>query len=245
MTKLSNFALNQWLSPSGEGIPQYNAITGEVISTASSEGLSFDEMMDYARRIGNRNLRKMTFQERGLMLKALALHMNGLKKKYYPISYLTGATKADSWIDIDGGIGTLFAYASLRKQFGNEPHFVEGEHAPLSRGGTFIGQHILVPKRGVAVHINAFNFPIWGMLEKCAVNWLAGMPAIVKPAEQTSFLTHAFVQDMVASGILPEGAIQLACFGETFIHSCLTCNDGRVCQSLDNGRFLGRVQCLD
>ena len=211
MQKLKNYVLGEWQTHKGQGIPQYNALTGEVISTCGNEGLSFGDMADYARKVGNKNLRKMTFQERGLMLKALALHMNGLRKKYYPISYLTGATKADSWIDIEGGIGTLFAYASLRRQFGNEPHFVEGEHAPLSKGGSFIGQHILVPKRGVAVHINAFNFPIWGMLEKCAVNWLAGMPAIVKPSEQTSFLTQAFVEDMIRSGILPDGAIQLVC----------------------------------
>lgn len=211
MQKLKNYALGEWQAHKGEGIPQYNAITGEVISTCGNEGLSFSDMADYARKVGNKNLRKMTFQERGLMLKALALHMNNLRKKYYPISYLTGATKADSWIDIEGGIGTLFAYASLRRQFGNEPHFVEGDYAPLSKGGSFIGQHILVPKRGVAVHINAFNFPIWGMLEKCAVNWLAGMPAIVKPSEQTSFLTQAFVEDIINSNILPEGALQLVC----------------------------------
>jgi oxepin-CoA hydrolase/3-oxo-5,6-dehydrosuberyl-CoA semialdehyde dehydrogenase len=211
MQKLKNYALGEWQAHKGEGIPQYNAITGEVISTCGNEGLSFSDMADYARKVGNKNLRKMTFQERGLMLKALALHMNNLRKKYYPISYLTGATKADSWIDIEGGIGTLFAYASLRRQFGNEPHFVEGDYAPLSKGGSFIGQHILVPKRGVAVHINAFNFPIWGMLEKCAVNWLAGMPAVVKPSEQTSFLTQAFVEDIINSNILPEGALQLVC----------------------------------
>ncbi len=211
MQKLKNYVLGEWQAHKGDGIPQYNAITGEVISTCGNEGLSFGDMADYARKVGNKNLRKMTFQQRGLMLKALALHMNDLRKKYYPMSYLTGATKSDSWVDIEGGIGTLFAYASLRKQFGNEPHFVEGEHAALSKNGTFIGQHILVPKRGVAVHINAFNFPIWGMLEKCAVNWLAGMPAIVKPSEHTSFLTQAFVEDIIKSGILPEGALQLVC----------------------------------
>ncbi|MEL6653019.1 MAG: aldehyde dehydrogenase family protein, partial [Bacteroidota bacterium] len=187
--KLQNYALGQWQDHAGEGIPQYHAITGEVISTAGSEGLDFAEMMHYARTLGNPALRKLTFQERGRMIKALALHLHAKRKEYYPISYQTGATKGDSWIDIDGGIGNLFAYASLRRRFPDETYYVDGEFANLSREGTFIGHHIMVPKRGVAIHINAFNFPIWGMLEKCAVNWLAGVPAIVKPAEQTSFLT--------------------------------------------------------
>ncbi|MEL7534376.1 MAG: phenylacetic acid degradation bifunctional protein PaaZ, partial [Bacteroidota bacterium] len=208
-TKLQNYALGQWQEHAGEGIPQYHAITGEVIYTAGSEGLDFAEMMAYARSVGNPALRKMTFQERGQMIKKLALFLHERRKSYYPISYQTGATKSDSWVDIDGGIGNLFAYASLRKRFPNESYYVDGEFANLSREGTFIGHHIMVPKRGVAIHINAFNFPIWGMLEKCAVNWLAGVPAIVKPAEQTSFLTEAMVKDIIGSGILPEGSLQL------------------------------------
>ncbi|RMG16000.1 MAG: phenylacetic acid degradation bifunctional protein PaaZ [Bacteroidetes bacterium] len=209
--KLANFAMGQWLPHAGAGISQYDAITGEIISTCGSEGLDFGEMMDYARRVGNPNLRRLSFQQRGLMLKALALFLHERRKSYYPISYRTGATKGDSWIDIDGGIGTLFAYASLRRQFTNAAFHVDGDAAVLSRKGGFIGQHIMVPRRGVAVHINAFNFPVWGMLEKCAVNWLAGMPAIVKAAEPTSFLTQAMVKDIIASGILPEGALQLIC----------------------------------
>ena len=208
---IPNFALGQWQPHEGEGIAQYNAITGQLISTVGSQGLDYAAMAQYAREVGNRNLRKMTFHQRGRMLKKLALHLYGMRKKYYPLSYQTGATKVDSWIDIDGGIGTLFAYASLRKKFQDQPYFVDGETAPLSKEGTFVGQHIMVPRRGVAIHINAFNFPIWGMLEKLAVNLLAGMPAIVKPAEQTSYLTQAMVQDIVASGILPEGALQLVC----------------------------------
>lgn len=211
MPKLDNFALGQWIPHEGEGMPQYNAITGDLITSCGSEGLSFEEMAEYGRKVGNPNLRKMTFQERGMMIKKLALFLNKRRLDYYPISYKTGATKADSWVDIDGGIGTLFAYASLRKAFSNDPFYVDGESARLSKEGTFIGHHIMVPKRGVAVHINAFNFPIWGMLEKCAVNWLAGVPAIVKAAEQTSFLTQAMVKDIIASGILPEGALQLVC----------------------------------
>ena len=209
--KLENFSLGKWQPHAGEGLPQYNAVTGELISTCGSEGLSFSDMADYARRVGNPNLRRMTFLQRGLMLKKLALYLNKRRKDYYPVSYLTGATKGDSWIDIDGGIGTLFAYASLRKQLPDATHVVDGELANLSREGSFMGHHIMVPRRGVAIHINAFNFPVWGMLEKCAVNWLAGMPAIVKAAEPTSFLTARVVKDIIKSGILPAGSLQLVC----------------------------------
>jgi oxepin-CoA hydrolase/3-oxo-5,6-dehydrosuberyl-CoA semialdehyde dehydrogenase len=166
--------------------------------------------LHYGRQHGQ-VLRSMTFQERGRMIKALAMYLMERKAKYYEVSYATGATKVDSWIDIEGGIGNLFANASLRKQFPNETYYVDGELAPLSKGGSFIGHHIMVPKEGVAIHINAYNFPIWGMLEKVAVNWLAGMPAIVKPATVTSFLTQAMVEDIIASGILPPGALQLIC----------------------------------
>ncbi len=210
--KLDNYIQGNWITHEGDGIAQYNAVTGDVISTVNEkEGLDFAGVLEYGRAVGNRNLRKMTFLQRGLMLKKLALFLQKRRKSYYPISYLSGATKADSWVDIDGGIGTLFAYASLRKKFPDEVFFVDGETVGLSKEGTFIGQHIMVPKAGVAVHINAFNFPIWGMLEKLAVNLLAGMPAVVKPAEQTSYLTHAMVKDIIESGILPEGALQLVC----------------------------------
>lgn len=208
---LHNFVLGKWVPHDGKGIPQYNAITGELIATCGSEGLDYAEMASYARKTGGLALRKMTFQERGRMLKALALHLHAIRKKYYPISYQSGATKGDSWIDIDGGIGTLFAYASLRKKFPDEPFYVDGDVANLSKEGTFLGSHIMVPKQGVAIHINAFNFPIWGMLEKLAVNLLAGVPAIVKPSELTSYLTEAMVRDIIASEILPTGALQLDC----------------------------------
>lgn len=210
-TKLRNYAAGSWQEHKGDGFEQYNAITGELISTASSEGLDYEEMADYARRVGGKALRAMTFYERGYMLKKLALHLDSIKKKYYSISYLSGATKSDSWVDIDGGIGTLFTYASLRRQMGNQRFYVDGDTAKISTNGTFVGQHIMSPKQGVVVHINAFNFPIWGMLEKLSANWLAGVPAIVKPSEITSYLTQAMVEDIVASGIIPEGAIQLDC----------------------------------
>ncbi len=209
--KLQNYALGRWVNGDGNGQVLYHAVTGEAVAEASSKGLDFDAMMQYARRKGGTALRKMTFHERGRMLKALALHLTELKAKYYPISYKTGATKADSWIDIDGGIGTLFAYASLRRQFPDQFFYVDGDIAPLSKGGSFLGHHIMVPKEGVAVHINAFNFPVWGMLEKLSANLLAGVPAIVKPATLTCFLAEAVVRDIIASGILPEGALQLIC----------------------------------
>ncbi|MCY7327822.1 MAG: aldehyde dehydrogenase family protein, partial [Saprospiraceae bacterium] len=209
MLPLNNYALHRWLPGEGEGIPQYHAITGDQIGTASSEGLDYAAILDYGRKTGGPPLRRMTFHERGRMLKALALYLNERKEKYYTVSHWTGATRQDSWVDIEGGIGNLFAYSSLRRRFPNEPYYVEGETIRLSKENTFIGHHILVPKQGVAIHINAFNFPIWGMLEKIAVNLLAGMPAVVKASEQTSYLTEAMVRDIVDSGILPDGALQL------------------------------------
>ncbi len=211
MIKLKNYAAGEWVEGTGTGTDLFNSITGEKIFEASSAGLDFGMMMDYARRTGGPALRRMTFHERGRMLKALALHLNEKKESFYKVSWATGATRADSWIDIEGGIGNLFAYASLRKQFPDETYYVDGEVAKLSKEGTFIGHHITVPKEGVAIHINAYNFPVWGMLEKIAVNLLAGMPAIVKPATVTSFLTEAVVQEIISSGILPEGALQLIC----------------------------------
>lgn len=208
---LNNYALGKWIAGEGEGQLLYNAITGDAIASASSKGLDFAAMCDYARTVGGPKLRKMTFPERGRMLKALALHLMEKKDLFYKISWATGATKADSWVDIEGGIGNLFSYASLRRTFPNETFCVEGDVAKLSKQNTFIGHHICVPKEGVAIHINAFNFPVWGMLEKVAVNWLAGVPAIVKPATLTSFLTEAVAKEIIASGILPEGALQLIC----------------------------------
>ena len=211
MNQLHNYACGQWVAGADKGQELFNAITGEAIATASSKGIDFARMLDYARSVGGPKLRSMTFQERGLMLKALALHLLSKKESFYKISWATGATRADSWVDIEGGIGNLFTYASLRRQFPNETYCYDGDVARLSKNNTFIGHHICVPKEGVAIHINAFNFPVWGMLEKVAVNWLAGVPAIVKPATITSFLTEAVVKEIIASGIVPEGALQLIC----------------------------------
>jgi oxepin-CoA hydrolase/3-oxo-5,6-dehydrosuberyl-CoA semialdehyde dehydrogenase len=207
--QLLNYTCGEWVAGSGKQAELLDASTGELIASTSSGGLDFAHMLHYARTVGGPPLRKMTFPERGRMLKALAQYLFDRKEKYYAISYRTGATKADSWVDIEGGIGNLFANASLRRVLGNMPFYVDGDAVKTSKGGTFIGHHIMVPKEGVAVHINAFNFPIWGMLEKVAVNWMAGVPAVVKPATVTSYLTEAMVKDIIASGILPEGAIQL------------------------------------
>jgi oxepin-CoA hydrolase / 3-oxo-5,6-dehydrosuberyl-CoA semialdehyde dehydrogenase len=211
MTKLGNYITGKWIEGDGNGQELYNAVTGEVVANATTKGLDFASILNYGREVGNPALRKMTFQERGRMLKALALHLGQKKELFYNISYKTGATKGDSWIDIEGGIGNLFSNASLRRKLPDEIYALDGDHIGLSKGGTFIGQHILVPKEGVAIHINAFNFPVWGMLEKIAVNLLAGVPAVVKPASITSYLTEAVVREIIASKILPEGALQLIC----------------------------------
>ncbi|MSP69587.1 MAG: phenylacetic acid degradation bifunctional protein PaaZ [Bacteroidetes bacterium] len=211
INKLQNFALGKWITGDGEGQNLYNAITGDPIANTSSKGLDFEAMCHYGRAIGGPKLQKMTFHERGRMLRALALHLLSKKDEFYKISWATGATKTDSWVDIEGGIGNLFAYASLRRQFPDETFCIDGDPAKISKNNTFSGNHICVPKDGVAIHINAFNFPVWGMLEKVAVNWLAGVPAIVKPATVTSFLTEAVVKEIINSGILPAGALQLIC----------------------------------
>jgi oxepin-CoA hydrolase/3-oxo-5,6-dehydrosuberyl-CoA semialdehyde dehydrogenase len=211
MRKLENYITGQWITGDGEGQTLLDAVTGEALAAATTKGLDFASVLQYGREVGNAALRKMTFHERGRMLKALAAYLLERKEKFYQISYHTGATRADSWIDIEGGIGNLFSNASLRRKFPDLPYCTDGDPIGLSKTGSFMGHHLLVPKEGVAVHINAYNFPVWGMLEKCAVNWLAGVPAVVKPASITSYLTEAVVKEISASGILPEGALQLIC----------------------------------
>ncbi len=211
MKQLQNYYCGKWVAGTENGQVLYNAINGSEIATASSKGLDFGMMLDYGRTTGGKALRKMTFHERGRMLKALALYLMEKKEEFYKISWATGATRVDSWIDIEGGIGNLFANSSLRRQFPNETFCLEGDPVSLGKNGTFMGHHICVPKEGVAIHINAFNFPVWGMLEKIAVNLMAGVPAVVKPATVTCFLTEAVVREIVASKILPEGSLQLIC----------------------------------
>lgn len=208
MKKIQHYITGQWLEGTDKGIPVFDAITGELIANSAVDGLNVSDALQYGRDKGE-TLRKMTFQERGNMLKKLALYLTKKKAAFYELSYRTGATKVDSWIDIEGGFGNLFANASLRKLFPNQSYHVEGDPIDLSRGGRFMAHHIMVPKKGVAVHINAFNFPVWGMLEKCAVNWMAGVPAVVLPAPSSSYLAEAVAREIINSGILPEGALQI------------------------------------
>jgi len=210
--RLLNFSHGEWVRGTGSGSELFNAVSGAAIGDASSEGIEFKHMVDWARTTGGPGLRTMTFHERARMLKAMANYLMGRKEEFYAVSAATGATKGDSWIDIEGGIGTFFVYASKgRREFPDETFYVDGATEPLSKSGTFVGRHLCVPLEGVAVHINAFNFPVWGMLEKLAPTLLAGMPAIVKPATVTSYLTECVFRAMIESGIFPKGAIQLVC----------------------------------
>ncbi|MBK8249623.1 MAG: phenylacetic acid degradation bifunctional protein PaaZ [Gemmatimonadetes bacterium] len=238
--RLRNYTLGQWVEGSGSPTDLFHAVTGEKIAEASSAGLDFGAMADYARRVGGPKLRAMTFHQRALMLKEMARYLMERKDALYAVSAATGATKADSWIDIDGGIGTLFVYASKgRREFPNETFHVDGPMEGISKGGTFVGRHICVPLEGVAVHINAFNFPCWGMLEKLSPSLLAGVPAIVKPATLTSFLTEAMFRMMVESEIFPEGAIQLICGSAGNLLDQLGCQDAvAFTGSADTGRKL-------
>ncbi len=209
---IESYACGSWIAGSGDGVEVRNAINGETIGRVSSNGVDFSGMLDYGREKGGQALRKMTIHERANMLKALAKHLLDKKELFYSISAATGATRADGWVDIEGGIGTVFAYSGIaRRELPNETFAVEGGVERLSAKGSFVGRHILTPKHGVSLHINAFNFPCWGMLEKIAPSLLAGVPAIVKPATVSSYLTGAMVREIIASGILPEGSLQLIC----------------------------------
>jgi oxepin-CoA hydrolase/3-oxo-5,6-dehydrosuberyl-CoA semialdehyde dehydrogenase len=210
--RLKNYVAGEWVNGSGKSADLFHAVTGEKIGEASTGGIDFAQMVEYARTIGAPALRKLTFHERARRLKALAQYLMERKDSFYLVSAMTGATKGDSWIDIEGGIGTLFAYASRgRRELPDETFYIDGNTEALSKGGSFVGRHICVPMEGVAVHINAFNFPVWGMLEKLSPTLLAGMPAIVKPATLTSYLTEAVFKSIIESKILPEGSVQLLC----------------------------------
>ncbi len=207
---LPSFVGGTWLVGDGDGMLVRDAVYGKPITRVSAEGLDLDGALRYARNVGGPALRKFTFHDRALRLKALAQHLMDEKEAFYELSYQTGTTRRDAWIDIEGGIGTLFAYSSLvRRSLPNETFLLEDDPIPLSKHGSFVARHLLTPKEGVAVHINAFNFPCWGMLEKLAPTLLAGMPGIVKPAPQTAYLTEAMFREVLASGLLPEGAVQL------------------------------------
>ena len=210
--QLENYVRGEWVAGAGRLTDLFHAVTGEKVAETSTGGVDFAGMVEYAKRVGGPALRRMTFHERALMLKAVAQYLMARKDEFYLVSAATGATKQDSWVDIEGGIATFFAYASRgRREFPNERFYVDGATEMLSKGGSFVGRHICVPLEGVAVHINAFNFPVWGMLEKLAPTLLAGMPAIVKPATVTSYLTESVFRTMIESGLMPAGAIQLLC----------------------------------
>ncbi|UWQ32286.1 phenylacetic acid degradation bifunctional protein PaaZ [Leisingera sp. M527] len=214
LLEISSFAAGQWVAPGAGARNIASAITGEVMATAGNDALNVQAMLDYARSVGGANLRQLTFHDRARMLKALAGHLNQHKQALYDLSFDTGATQSDHMIDIDGGIGTMFVFASKGRREMPDGHvYLDGEVEQLSRNGTFLGQHICTPLRGVAVHINAFNFPVWGMLEKLAPTLLAGVPAIVKPATNSCYVTELAVKLMLDSGILPEGALQLVSGG--------------------------------
>jgi len=224
--KLGNLALDQWVEGAGDGKILTSAVNGAPLAAISSDGLDFADMLQHARNVGGANLRKLTFHERGEMLKALAQYLMEHKKEFYALSTETGATRADSWVDIDGGISTLFVFSSkARREMPNDHVYLDGPPERISKNGTFTAQHIFTPKLGVAVHINAYNFPCWGMLEKLAPALIAGVPAIVKPASSTAYLTELMVRRIKASGILPDGALQLICGGVGDLFEHLTCQD--------------------
>lgn len=211
MTRLlESYAAGRWWSSSAEGDPLLDAATGEEVARISSAGLDLGAMVAHARSVGGPAVRALTFHERALLLKELAAHLTGLKDELYALSLSTGATRRDSMIDIDGGFGTMFSYSSIsRRELPNDTVVCDGDLEQLGRSGVFLGQHVFTSRPGVAVQVNAFNFPVWGMLEKLAPAFVAGLPTIVKPASQTAYLTELVVRRIIESGILPEGSLQL------------------------------------
>src|SRR3954471_2681146 len=225
--KLLNYAADAWYeAPEGSFAEVPSAITGETVALTGSQGLDFKAMLDHARRVGGPALRAMTFHERAWMLKDLANAIMARKEELYELNYETGATRTDGWIDIEGGAGTLFSFSSKgRRELPNGRVLIDGAMEPLSRGGSFVGQHVFTPLQGVAVHINAFNFPVWGMLEKLGPTLLAGVPAIVKPGSSTGYLTELAVRIMIEADILPNGALQLIMGSTGDLLDHLTCQD--------------------
>jgi oxepin-CoA hydrolase/3-oxo-5,6-dehydrosuberyl-CoA semialdehyde dehydrogenase len=224
--KLNSYVQGRWFAGDKNAQQLCDASNGNFIAELSSEGVDFGGVLRHARELGGPALRSLTFHERAALLKRLAKALTDSKEEFYALSYVTGATKSDSGIDIEGGIGTLFAYASRgTRELPNGRIFIDGEVELLSKGGAFVGQHVCLPLDGAAVHINAFNFPVWGMLEKLAPTLLAGVPAIVKPASTTAYLTAAVFKRIIESGILPEGSVQLICGGIGDLFEYLTCRD--------------------
>lgn len=209
MTRLRSYVCGEWFEAKSGYADIRSAVDGRVVAQISSEGVDFAAALDYARNVGGPALRRMTFHERAQMIKALALHLNDRKSRLYELSYDTGATQKDGFFDIDGAVMTLFSFSSkARRELPDSRVAIEGPVEPLSKGGTFVGRHILTPLRGVAVHINAYNFPCWGMLEKLAPAIIAGVPILVKPATPSAYVAHALFEEIVASGIFPAGSVQ-------------------------------------
>jgi oxepin-CoA hydrolase/3-oxo-5,6-dehydrosuberyl-CoA semialdehyde dehydrogenase len=212
MTVLRSYVSGAWTGPSDGGRPVLDAVTGEEVTRVSSEGIDLGAALAYGRSAGGPALRELTFHQRAGLLKSLGQLLREHRPELYALSARTGATLADAKFDVDGGIGVLLSYASkARRELPNDTVLPEGTAEPLGRGGTFVGQHILTPLHGVAVQVNAFNFPVWGPLEKFAPAFIAGVPSLVKPATPTAYLTARLVELIVASGLLPEGSIQLVC----------------------------------
>ena len=223
---LESYAAGRWYRASDEGRPAYDAATGEEVARVSATGLDLAAMVRHGREVGGPALRSLTFHERAGLLKQLAKHLMARKEELYELSFATGATRRDNAVDVDGGIGTLFSFASKgTRELPNDTLVLDGPPEPLGKGGTFLGQHVYTSRPGVAVQINAFNFPIWGMLEKLGPAFLAGMPSIVKPAAQTAYLTELAVRLIVESGILPEGSLQLLAGGPNGLLDELTIHD--------------------
>ncbi|PKW17374.1 phenylacetic acid degradation bifunctional protein PaaZ [Saccharopolyspora spinosa] len=221
MAALRSYVNGDWHAPSDNGVPLHDAVTGEEVARVSSAGIDMGAVLAHGRSRGGPALAELTFHQRAALLKSLASHLREHREELYALSARTGATLGDSKFDIDGGIGVLFGYSSKgRRELPNSTVYVDGALEPLSKGGTFVGQHICTPLTGVAVQINAFNFPVWGPLEKFAPAFLAGVPSLIKPASQTAYLTHRLVELMVASGLLPDGSLQLVCgsVGDLFEH---------------------------
>ncbi|MFC4944111.1 phenylacetic acid degradation bifunctional protein PaaZ [Pseudonocardia sp. GCM10023141] len=218
---LRSYVRGGWFAPSEEGRPLHDAVTGAEIARITSAGIDMGGVLDHGRRTGGPALRSLTFHQRAGLLKALAGHLREHREELYAVSAQTGATLGDSKFDVDGGIGVLAAYASkAKRELPNDTIYVDGDVEPLSRGGTFLGQHIATSLRGVAVQVNAFNFPVWGPLEKFAPAFVAGVPTVVKPASPTAFLTAKLVELIIDSGLLPEGTLQLisGSVGDLFDH---------------------------
>jgi oxepin-CoA hydrolase / 3-oxo-5,6-dehydrosuberyl-CoA semialdehyde dehydrogenase len=224
--RLESFVRGQWVAPGSDTTDVRSAVTGDVVAQVTGGGLDMGEVLAHGRTVGGPNLRGLTFHQRAELLKRLAQYLSERKDRLYTLSFQTGATRSDNLIDIDGGIGTLFVYASKgRRELPNSTFLIDGDVERLSRGGSFVGQHVATPLHGVAVHINAFNFPCWGLLEKMAPAILAGVPVVTKPATITSYVAHALVRLIAESNILPEGALQciVGPTGDLFDH--LTCQD--------------------